>query len=68
MEVAWPTQADDDVREAALAPPAQVEPQRPLRFPEDRGEHEARCPLGHCGLSTWHCLWQVWQETEGRET
>lgn len=50
MEVAWSTQADDAVREAVAAPPAQVAPHRSLHFPEHGGEHEGRCPLWHCGL------------------
>ena len=71
VEVAWSTQADDDVREAAAAPPAQVEPHHSLHFPEDRGEHKGRCrsatvacprgwPVHVCGLSTWVACPRGW--------
>ena len=73
VEVAWSTQADDDVREAAAAPPAQVDPIVPCTSLKTEGNTRAGVaqplwPVHVGGLSTWHCLWQVWQETEGRET
>ena len=71
VEVAWSTQADDDVREAAAAPPAQVEPHHSLHFPEDRGEHKGRCrsatvacprgwPVPVGGLSPWVACPRGW--------
>ena len=58
VEVAWSTQADDDVREAAAAPPAQVDPIVPCTSLKTEGNTRAGVaqplwPVHVGGLSTW---------------